>query len=146
MEGHGHDDPDLAAPDGGASHRALQEALRGPDTLGAATAELAHAGPLGWTRGLMARAMRFLLRPQVAFNGAVARTLEQTIRAGDARDRWIERIVVRLRDAEQRVRALEAEVRAARAAEEEARKKLALVALRLRELDERGAPTRDAGN
>lgn len=138
MAGHGHD-PELDPPDSSGSHLALQEMLRGPDTFAAA---LRHADAMKGMRGrialLLARAVHFLLHPQVAWNGSVARAVEAAVRAGDERDRWIARLVARLRAAEERIRALETEMRAARAAEEEARRKLALVGIRLRELDEKG--------
>lgn len=128
---------DMESPDSSAAHLAMQEVLRAPDTLATALREAEAAG--GSKRRLVrivARAVHFFAHCQVAWNAAVARALEQTLRAVDARDRWVERVVVRLRAAEERVRRLETELRVAREAEEDARRKLALLGLRLRELDE----------
>lgn len=139
-------DPELEPPDSSGSHRALQEMLRGPDTFARAMDDAgAMSGPRGWIARVLARAAHFLLHPQVAWNGSVARALEAAVRAGDERDRWIARVVARLRAAEERIRALETELRAVRAAEEEARRKLALVGIRLRELDEKSAATGTSG-
>lgn len=129
---------DLESPDSSAAHLAAQDVLSGPDTLGAALRDAQTSG--GWRRRLariVVRGAHFFAHRQVAWNAAVARALERMVRASDARDRWVERVVTRLRAAEERVRRLENELRAAREAEEDVRRKLALLGLRLREIDER---------
>lgn len=129
---------DIESPDSSAAHLALQEVLSGPDTLGTALRDAEASA--GWKRRLAriaARGIHFFAHRQVVWNAAVARALEQTVRAVDARDRWVEGVVARLRAAEERVRRLETELRAAREAEEDARRKLAMLGLRLREIDER---------
>ncbi len=129
---------DIESPDSSAAHLAMQEVLRAPDTLATALQDAAAAGGSKWRLArFVARAIHFFAHCQVAWNAAVARALEQTVRAVDARDRWVERVVARLRAAEERVRQLETEIRAAREAEEDARRKIALLGLRLRDLDER---------
>ena len=139
MAGHGQD-PDLDGPDSSGPHRALQETLRGPDTLAIALRDAeSGSGLRRWLARLVTKATHFLIHPQVMWNLSAARTLEATLRAADERDRWIEGVIARLRAVEDRVHVLEAELRAARAAEEDARRKLALVSIRLRELDERAA-------
>jgi hypothetical protein len=67
----------------------------------------------------------------------VARALEAVTRVLDERDRRLEKAAARLSAAEERIGQLEAELRTVREAEEDARRKLALVGIRLREVDAR---------
>jgi len=131
--------PDLDRPDASAAHRALQEALRAPDTLAAADrASRESASPLKRFLGpLVVRAVHVFAGPQVEWNLAVSRALEAIVRSLDERDRWIESLALRLRAAEDRSRQLETDLRAAREAQEDVRKKLALAGIRLRDLEER---------
>ncbi len=69
-------------------------------------------------------------------NVVTARSVEATVRALDDGDRWVARLVEALRAAEQRIDRLETELRAACEAEEDARRKLALLGVRLRRLEE----------
>jgi chromosome segregation ATPase len=85
---------------------------------------------------VVARLVRFFADRQVEWNVAAARSLEATTRAIDDGDRWIETIAEHVRALEARVREVETELGAAREAEAEARRKLALAGVRLRELEE----------
>ena len=130
---------DADKPDRAAAHRALQEALRAPDTFAAAYRDVAE-GPGVWKRWiapLAAKLVHFFARRQVEWNVAAVRTLEATLGALDDGDRWIARLAEELRVAEERIGRLEIELRAAREAEEDARRKLALLGIRLRQLEER---------
>jgi hypothetical protein len=134
--------PDAEKPDRSAPHRALQDVLRGPDTFAAALHDVAEC-PNGWKRWiapLAAKLVHFFAAPQVAWNVAAARTLEATVRGLDEGDRWSARLAEELRAAEERIGRLEAELRAAREAEEDARRKLALLGVRLRRLEEGDSP------
>ena len=125
-------------PDRAALHRALQEVLRSPDTFARARHDVAgstHAWKR-WLSPLAARLVHFFAAPQVEWNVVTARSVEATVRALDDGDRWVARLVEALRVAEQRIDRLETELRAAREAEEDARRKLALLGVRLRRLEE----------
>jgi len=130
---------DSPKPDSSAVHLALQETLRGPDTFAAARSASDGSTPIlkKLLLPIAARLVHFFARYQVDWNFSVARTLEAAVRGLDERDRWIERLIERLRSAEQRVGQLETEIRGAREAEEDARRKLAALGIRLRELEER---------
>ncbi len=133
---------DAEKPDRSAAHRALQEVLRTPDTFAAALQGVA-AGRSGWKRWiapLAAKLVHFFAAPQVEWNVAAARTLEATLRAVDDGDRSAAHLAEELRGAEERIGRLEAELRAAREAEEDARRKLALLGIRLRRLEEEDRP------
>jgi septal ring factor EnvC (AmiA/AmiB activator) len=131
-------------PDSAAAHRALQETLRSPDTF-AAAAHAADASPSVLKRlfaPLAARLVRSFASRQVEWNLAVTRALETIVRAFDERDArcaWIEE---RLRSAEQRIERMETELRAAREAEHDARRKLASLGIQLRELEAQRADRR----
>jgi hypothetical protein len=133
---------DTEKPDRSAAHRALQEVLRAPDTFATARLEVAEH-PNGWKRWLAplaAKLVHFFAAPQVRWNVAAARSLESTLRGLDDGDRWIARLAEELRAAEERIGRLEAELRAVREAEEDARRKLALLGVRVRRLEERERP------
>jgi len=126
-------------PDSSAAHRALQETLRAPDTFATAVRD-AGASPSPLKRlvaPLAVRLVHFFACSQVEWNHAVARTLEAIVRSNDERDGWIGGLEERLRVAEARIERLETQLRAAEEAEQEARRKLALVGIQLRELEER---------
>ena len=130
-------------PDTAAAHRALQEALRSPDTFAAAREAGATDGPLKRVLvPLAARLVHFFARRQVEWNATVARALEAIVRSLDERDAraaWLEE---RLRGAEERIARMEAELRAMREAEQDARKKLAAMGIALSELGtDRRAPS-----
>ena len=72
----------------------------------------------------------------------MAKALEATVRSLDERDRWIEDLAARLRSTEEKVAQLESALRGAREAEDDARKKLAALGVRLRDLEE-GRPPPD---
>jgi hypothetical protein len=140
MEGRTSDEE---KPDRSAAHRALQEVLRSPDTFAAALQDVAER-PSGWKRWIAplgAKLVHFFAAPQVKWNVAAARTLEATLRGLDDGDRWIARLAEELRAAEERIGRLEAELRSAREAEEDARRKLALLGVRLRRLEEEDRPS-----
>jgi len=83
---------------------------------------------------LAARVVHFFARRQVEWNATVARALEAIVRSLDERDAraaWLEE---RLHGAEERIAHMEAEVRAMREAEQDARKKLAAMGIALSEL------------
>src|SRR5262245_5510869 len=129
---------DAEKPDRAALHRALQEVLRSPDTFATARRDVA-VSPRVWKRWLSplaAKLVHFFVRPQVEWNVAAARSVEATVRALDDGDRWVARLAEKLRAAEQRLDRLETELRAAREAEEDARRKLALLGVRLRRLED----------
>jgi septal ring factor EnvC (AmiA/AmiB activator) len=92
-----------------------------------------------------AKVVHFFARWQVEWNFAAGRALEAVVRSLDERDRWVSALVARIRAAEERVSQLETELRGARAAEEDARRKLASVGIRLRELEKR-SEGRASGN
>jgi hypothetical protein len=134
---------DAEKPDRSAAHRALQEALRSPDTFAAALQDVVEC-PNGWKRWiapLAAKWVHFFAAPQVQWNVAASRTLEAAIRGLDDGDRWIAHLAEALRAAEERIGRLEAELRAVRDAEEDARRKLALLGVRLRRLEEEDRPS-----
>ena len=114
---------DAEKPDRAAVHRALQEMLRSPDTFATARHDVAESARAWkrWLSPLAARLVHFFAAP---------------VRALDGGDRWVARLVEALRAAEQRIDRLETELRAAREAEEDARRKLALLGVRLRRLEE----------
>ena len=125
-------------PDRAAVHRALQETLRSPDTFATARRDVAES-PFVWKRWLSplaAKFVHFFAGPQVEWNVVAARSVEATVRALDEGDRWVARLAEALRAAEQRIDRLETELRAAREAEEDARRKLAMLGVRLRRLEE----------
>jgi septal ring factor EnvC (AmiA/AmiB activator) len=126
-------------PDRSAAHRALQEALRAPDTFAAAVRDAgASSSPIKrLVAPLAVRLVHFFACSQVEWNHAVARTLEAIVRSNDEHDGWIGALEERLRVAEARIERLETQLRAAEEAEQEARRKLALVGIQLRELEER---------
>jgi hypothetical protein len=129
---------DAEKPDRAALHRALQEVLRSPDTFATARHDVA-VSPRVWKRWLSplaAKLVHFFAGPQVEWNVAAARSAEATVRALDDGDRWVARLAEKLRAAEQRIDRLESELRAAREAEEDARRKLALLGVRLRRLED----------
>jgi hypothetical protein len=125
-------------PDSSAAHLALQDVLRRNDTFTAArAAAIDSARPL--KRILLpfaAKVVHFFARWQVEWNFAAGRALEVVVRSLDERDRWVSALAARMRATEERVSQLEAELRGARAAEEDARRKLARVGMRLQELEE----------
>ena len=129
---------DAEKPDRAAVHRALQEVLRSPDTFATARHDVAESARpwKRWLSPLAARLVHFFAAPQVQWNVVTARSVEATVRALDDGDRWVARLVEALRVAEQRIDRLETELRAAREAEEDARRKLALLGVRLRRLEE----------
>ncbi len=126
-------------PDSSAAHLALQDVLRRTDTFAAArSAARQSARPLKRIfLPVAAKIVHFFARAQVEWNSAAGRALETMVRSLDARDRWVSALAARVAAAEERVSQLEAELRGARAAEEDARRKLAHVGIRLRELEER---------
>jgi len=128
----------MEALDNSRVHLALQEALRAPDTFAAARRDSAE--PRSALKRLLApiaaRLVPFFARRQVEWNVAVAKALEATVRSLDERDRWIAELAARLRSTEEKVAQLETELRSAREAEEDARKKLAVLGVRLRGLEE----------
>jgi hypothetical protein len=126
-------------PDSSAAHLALQNVLRRTDTFAAARAAAQQsARPLKRIfLPVAAKVVHFFARSQVEWNSFASRALEAIVRSLDERDRWVSALVVRVRAAEERVVQLEAELRGARAAEEDARRKLAHLGIRLRELEER---------
>jgi hypothetical protein len=129
---------DAEKPDRAAVHLALQEVLRSPDTFATARHDVAES-PRVWKRWLTplaAKLVHFFAGPQVEWNVVTARSVEATVRALDDGDRWVARLAEELRAAEQRIERLETELRAAREAEEDARRKLALLGVRLRRLEE----------
>jgi len=127
---------DADKPESAGMHQALQEALRSPDTFAAAGREAASGGLLKrLVAALSARAIHFFAHGQVKHNVAVVHALEAVVRALDERDRRIETASARLSAAEERIGQLEAEGRTVREAEEDARRKLALIGIRLREID-----------
>jgi len=129
---------DAEKPDRAAVHRALHEMLRSPDTFATARREVAES-PRVWKRWLSpvaAKLVHFFAGAQVEWNVMTARSAEATVRALDEGDRWIARLAEELRAAEQRIDRLETELRAAREAEEELRRKLAVLGVRLRRLEE----------
>src|SRR5260370_36127896 len=116
-----------ARPDSSAAHRALQEALRAPDTFAVAARD-AEASPNPLKRLLAPLAVRlvhFFARSQVEWNHAVVRALEAIVRSIDERDGWIVRLEGRVRAGEERIARLETTLRAAQEAEHDARRKLA---------------------
>jgi hypothetical protein len=125
-------------PDRAAVHRALQEVLRSPDTFATARHDVAESPHVWkrWLSPLAAKVVHFFAGPQVEWNVVTARSVEATVRALDDGDRWVARLAEELRAAEQRIERLETELRAAREAEEDARRKLALLGVRLRRLEE----------
>lgn len=126
-------------PDRSAAHRALQDALRAPDTFAVAARD-AGASPSAVKRfvaPLAARLVHFFARSQVEWNVAVVRTLEAIVRAIDERDVGDARLEEQLRETAAKVERLEAALRTAQEAEEDARRKLASLGIRLRELEER---------
>ncbi len=133
---------DVEKPDRSAVHHALQEALRAPDTFATAR-QGATQSPGVWKRWIAPLAIRlvhFYAGPQVEWNVATARSLEATVRALDDGDRWVAQLAEELRLANERIVRLEADLRAARQAEEDARRKLALLGIRLRRLEEGERP------
>jgi hypothetical protein len=132
-------DLDLGTPDSSAAHLRLQEVLRRTDTFAAArSAAQDSARPLKKILlPVAAKIVHFFARSQIEWNSAAGRALEAVVRSLDARDRWVSALVARVLAAEERVSQLEAELRGARAAEEDARRKLAQVGIRLRDLEER---------
>jgi septal ring factor EnvC (AmiA/AmiB activator) len=129
---------DAEKPDRAAVHRALQEMLRSPDTFATARHRIAES-PRPWKRWLSpfaAKLVHFFAGPQVQWNVATARSIEATVRALDDGDRWVDRLGQQLRLAERRIERLETELRAAREAEEDARRKLAMLGVRLRRLED----------
>jgi hypothetical protein len=135
---------DVEKPDRSAAHHALQEALRAPDTFATARRGVARSPGVWkrWIAPLAFRLVHFYARPQVEWNVATARSLEATVRALDDGDRWVAGLAEELRRAKERIVRLETDLRAARQAEEDARRKLALLGIRLRRLEEgdRSAP------
>jgi hypothetical protein len=127
------------APDSSAAHLALQDVLRRTDTFAAArSAAQQSAPPLKRIfLPVAVKIVHFFARSQVEWNSFASRALGAIVRSLDERDRWVSALVARMRAAEERVSQLEAELRGARAAEEDARRKLADVGIRLRELEER---------
>ena len=124
------------APDRSAAHVALQEVLRSADTFKAAR-DAGEGGALKrFLVPIATRLVHFFADRQVAWNGAAARSLEATIRAVDNGDEWIAAIAERVRALEAQLGAVEAELRGSREAEAEARRKLAIAGIRLRELEE----------
>jgi chromosome segregation ATPase len=131
---------DRGKPDRADAHRALQEAMRAPDTFLSSQRDGRSAGlSKRLLVSIASRLVHFFASRQVEWNVAVVRALEATTRSLDDGDAWVGRLAEELRGFEARVRSLETELSAARAAEEEARRKLALAAIRLRELEERQA-------
>lgn len=106
----------MARLDNSSTHLALQAALRTPET---------------W------RLVPFFAPRQAEWNLAVVRALEAAVRSIDERDRWLEELDRRLRASEEKVAQLETELRGARAAEDDARRKLATLGVRLRDIEER---------
>jgi hypothetical protein len=127
---------DGGAPDRSAAHLALQAVLRSVDTFRAAEDLAVGGAPRRLFRRVGARLVHFFADRQVEWNVAAARALEATTRALDDGDRWTERIAERLAVLESRVATVETELRAAREAEADARRKLAIAGVRLRELEE----------
>jgi septal ring factor EnvC (AmiA/AmiB activator) len=125
--------------DNSRAHLALQEVLRIPDTFAAARRDSAErrSGLKRLLAPIAARLVPFFARRQVEWNFAVAKALEATVRSLDERDRWIEELAARLRSTEEKVAQLETELRSAREAEDDARKKVAVLGVRLRDLEER---------
>lgn len=125
-------------PDSSAAHLALQDVLRRNDTFTAArAAAIESARPLKKILlPLAAKVVHFFARWQVEWNFAAGRALEAVVRSLDERDRWVSALVARVRAAEERVSQLETELRGARAAGDDARRKLARVGIRLQELEE----------
>src|SRR5206468_2254351 len=126
-------DLDLRTPDSSAAHLGLQDVLRRTDTFAAARSA-AQDSPRPLKRILLpvaAKIVHFFARSQVEWNSAASRALEAVVRSLDARDRWVSALVARVLAAEERVSQLEAELRGARAAEEDARRKLAQLGIRL---------------
>jgi hypothetical protein len=116
-------------------HEALQQALRGPDTFADATRNGAVSGALKrLVTAFSARAIHFFAHRQVEHNVAVVRAVEAAVRALDACDRRLEATNARLSTAESRIEELETGLRTVRAAEDDARRKLALLGIRLREI------------
>jgi hypothetical protein len=129
---------DPGKPESAHMHQALQEALRTPDTFAAGWRAAASSGVLKrLLAAVSARAIHFFASRQVEHNVAVVRALEAVVRAIDERDRAIEAASAHQSAAEERVRQLEVELRTVREAEEDARRKLALIGIRLREIDPR---------
>jgi hypothetical protein len=127
---------DRGAPDRSAAHLALQSVLRSADTLRAAQDVEAGGASRRLVRRIGARLVHFFADRQVEWNVAAARALEAATRGLDEGDRWTERIAERLAALEARVAIVETELRAAREAEADARRKLAIAGVRLRELEE----------
>lgn len=125
-------------PDSSAAHLALQDVLRRNDTFTAArAAAIESARPLKKILlPFAAKVVHFFARWQVEWNFAASRALEAVVRSLDERDRWVSALAARVRAAEERVSQIETELRGARAAEEDARRKLARVGIRLQELEE----------
>ena len=138
---------DAEKPDRAAVHHALQEVLRSPDTFAAARRDAAESPRLlkRWLSALTAKLVHFFAGPQVEWNVATARSVEATVRALDDGDRWVARLAEELRAAEQRIERLETDLRAAREAEEDVRRKLALLGVRLRRLEEDGRSAASPG-
>ena len=127
---------DRGAPDRSAAHLALQSVLRSVDTFRAANDAQAGGASRRLLWRLGAKLVHFFADRQVEWNVAAARALEATTRGLDDGDRWTEQVAERLAALESRVATLERELRAAREAEADARRKLAIAGVRLRELEE----------
>lgn len=127
---------DRGAPDRSAAHLALQSVLRSADTFRAAQDAEAGGASRRLLRRIGAKLVHFFADQQVEWNVSAARALEATTRGLDDGDRWTERLAERLAALESRVMTVETELRAAREAEAEARRKLAIAGVRLRELEE----------
>jgi septal ring factor EnvC (AmiA/AmiB activator) len=127
---------DRGAPDRSAAHLALQEVLRSADTFRAANDAELGGGARRLFRRIAAPLVHFFAARQVEWNVTAARALEATTRGLDEGDRWTERVAERLAALESRVATMEAELRAAREADADSRRKLAIAGVRLRELEE----------
>jgi hypothetical protein len=127
---------DRGAPDRSAPHLALQSVLRSADTFRAAREAEAEGSSRRLLRAIGAKLVHFFADRQVEWNVAAARALEATTRGLDDGDRWTERLAERLTALESRVTTVEMDLRAAREAEADARRKLAIAGVRLRELEE----------
>jgi hypothetical protein len=127
---------DRGAPDRSAAHLALQSVLRSADTFGAAQEAEARGASRRLIRRIGARLVHFFADRQVEWNVAAARALEATTRGLDDGDRWTADVAERLAALAARVATVETELRAAREAEADARRKLAIAGVRLRELEE----------
>jgi len=123
-------------PDRSPAHLALQAVLRSADTFRAAR-EAAGKGSLKRiVSAVGSRLVHFFADRQVEWNVAASRSLEATTRAIDDGDRWTTRIAEQMVAIEARLRDVETELSVAREAEAEARRKLAIAGIRLRELEE----------